>query len=177
MALLDPPRASTLFPRSLRGVLLLLPLLVLPGCGGADEPVDPGGPVLPPLEVSTWFLHEAQGNPVPTFVVGAAGLAGESTRADSARLEILSGGRVEYRSWMERRESTGGARYVATVAQGSWSAGSKEYTVVLGVSGRTLTLRPSPQVGLEGIQELSPELGGASIQVLYRTIRPPPPGG
>lgn len=81
---------------------------------------------------------------------------------------------MEYHSWMERRESAGGARYVATVAQGSWSAGPMEYTVVLGFPGRTLTLRPSARMGMEGIQELSPVLGGASIQVLYRSTRPPP---
>lgn len=154
----------------------LIGLLLLVACGGERGPVDPnGGTPLPPLQLGTWYLHEVEGSPVPGVVLTLPpGAEVEQVRVDSARFQIQADGRLEYRSWMQRTLADGTAVYVGTLGFGSWLGGSDAYTLSYGAgAGGTLVLAPGPDGALEGEEELSSDLAGVVMDVVYRSAPPP----
>jgi hypothetical protein len=149
--------------------------LFLAGCGGDSDPADFGpGEQLVPLEAGTWFLHEADGTPVPGVTLPLSGASGhERVQLDSARFVAESNGAVTYETWLVRTEPDGTEWNVSALAVGTWVAGAEAYTLTLGSSGGGMLLRPTAAGDLEGEETHTPANGGAVFPVVYRTVAPP----
>jgi hypothetical protein len=169
----DPPSPARAPGRAAVG-LCGAGFLFLAACGGDSDPADLGpGEQLVPLEAGTWFLHEADGTPVPGVILPLPGASGpERVQVDSARFVAEANGAVTYEAWLVRTEPDGTEWNVSALALGNWVAGSEAYTLTLGSSGGGMLLRPTPAGDLEGEETHTPANGGAVFPVVYRVVPP-----
>lgn len=179
---LPQARMGVAWGRCLRAIPAMAPVLALAlllgGCGDSGPVGDssqnpPPGEPLPPLESGTWFLHSAEGRPVPGVVLTPLPGAGlERTQVDSIRIQIQASGTFGFQSSHVRTEADGSVRNVTTLGSGSWIAEADAYALRLGSSGNELVLAPTADGALEGEHRLPGTLGGATYPVVFRTTRP-----
>lgn len=168
--------------RCLRAIFAMVPLmavaLLLGGCGdsgpvgNSGQNTSPEEP-LPPLASGTWYLHSAEGRPVPGVVLTPLPGAGlERTQVDSIRIQIHASGTFGLQSYHVLTAADGSVTNVTTVGSGSWVAGVDAYALRLGSSGNELVLAPTTDGALAGEHQLPGSLGGATYPVVFRPTRP-----
>jgi len=143
-------------------------------------PVDqvPPPPPPPALQVGSWELEYAEGQPLPAYIAHRVvdGVL-EQVFVDSARLVVQPEGRFEQRIWMRTLRGGAHSHRDTWVDAGSWRREGDGYAFASVGGGRTLSVRPSgsPQTVLR-VTERMVGWPGAGLVVGTYALRPPRPG-
>jgi hypothetical protein len=155
-----------------RGLAAPALLAGIAACGDSPVgPIEPGPP--PPLQPAVWHAHTSGGRPLPALVAdGAAGGRREQIFLDSARLEILAGGRWERRVHFQRWLDGEFAGLSARLDQGTWAAADSGWVFTSERAGRPFLLRSATPDSLSFL--LAEDAVPGLMQVTLRRVRPAP---
>ncbi|MBX3173700.1 MAG: hypothetical protein KF709_04775 [Gemmatimonadaceae bacterium] len=148
-------------------------VVFLASCTGDSPAGPPRSQPLPPLAAATWYVHAAEGQPLPALIAHRL-VDGtlEQDFLDSATVEVRADSTWERRMWFQRYRAGATPVRVAQLEWGRWAVSDSGYLFTSDLGVRSFVVaRMTP-----GDSTVLPIRGSAEGYVLatLRSVAPPP---